>query len=80
MRLRILSVSGTLLDTEASSVTVPAEDGLLGILRGHAPMVAALKAGDIRYRSGEEETARFPISGGVLEVSRDLITVLTDGD
>lgn len=79
MKLRILSVTGTLLEAEADSVTVPAADGQLGILRGHSPMIAALRAGEIRYgRAGTQE--RFPVSGGVLEVSGDLITVLTDGD
>lgn len=79
MTLRVLSMLGPLLQTQADSVTVPALDGSLGILRGHAPMIAALGRGRVSYRLGDE-AGTCPILGGVLEVKDDIITILTDGD
>ena len=79
MTLRVLSMLGPLLETRADSVTVPALDGSLGILRGHAPMIAALGRGRVSYRLGDE-TGSCQIPGGVLEVKDDILTILTDGD
>ena len=79
MTLNVLSMLGPLLQTQADSVNVPALDGRLGILRGHAPMIAALGPGKVLYRTGPDQRELF-IPGGVLEVRDDVITILTDGD
>ena len=58
------------------AVEVPAADGRLTVLSGHAPLVAALDAGLVRVRteSGPEEFWR--IGPGVLRVTREDVLVL----
>ena len=77
LQLQVLSPEGELLNEEAESVRLPAVDGSLGILRGHVPMVAALKAGRILYRR-EGQQRSLLISGGLAEVRDDRICVLVD--
>ncbi len=75
MRLCVLSMAGRQLQADTESITAPALDGSLGIMKGHAPMIAALKKGIISYRQGDK-TLSYPIEGGVLEVCDDQITIL----
>jgi F-type H+-transporting ATPase subunit epsilon len=60
------------------AVQLPAADGSLGILAGHAPLLAELSVGDclIRLASGAEE--HLAVAGGFVEVSRERVTVLAD--
>jgi F-type H+-transporting ATPase subunit epsilon len=77
MRVLVLSITGVLLDTEADSLTAPESDGLVGIMKHHAPMVAALEKGTLSCTK-DGETKTFELSGGVLEVKDDIVTILTD--
>jgi len=61
----------------ADFVVAPAWDGEVGILRGHAPMVVLLGTGELRVRRGSAEE-QFHVSGGVLEVRGDVVTILTE--
>lgn len=76
--LDIVTPERTVLSEEVSSVQVPAADGSLGILAGHAPLLAQLGVGDcvIRLPGGAEE--HLALAGGFVEVSRERVTVLAD--
>lgn len=73
----VISPEATVYEGEADSVVVPAWDGELGILRGHAPLMALLGTGEIRITRGSG-TERFHISGGFLQVVDDVVTVLSE--
>lgn len=77
LTVRIVSPEGKLFEGPALSVVAPAWDGMLGILRGHAPMITLLGSGLVRVR-GEAEESRFRVDGGVLEVRGDRVTILSD--
>jgi len=62
---------------EAEMLIAPGVAGELGILPKHAPLLCALKAGELRVKRGDEEDAVF-VSGGFMEVQPDMITVLAD--
>ena len=62
---------------EVEMLVVPALDGELGVLPLHAPLVAALKAGEVRVKIGDE-TEWFAISGGYLQVNMDKAIILAD--
>jgi F-type H+-transporting ATPase subunit epsilon len=51
----------------ADEVVAPAYDGSLGILRGHAPLMALLGTGTLRIDHGREEKS-FTVSGSFLQV------------
>jgi F-type H+-transporting ATPase subunit epsilon len=59
-------------------VVAAGEMGDLGIIRGHAPLLTALKPGPVRIikQGGEEEV--IYVSGGYLEVQPNNISVLAD--
>ena len=51
--------------------------GELGILRGHAPLMALLGSGDLRVRQGGA-TEHFHVEGGFLQVVDNVVTVLSE--
>lgn len=77
LRVVVISPEHTLFDGEADAVVAPAWDGELGILRGHAPLMALLGAGDLRVRSGGS-TEHFHVEGGFLQVIDNVVTVLSE--
>ncbi|NCT90688.1 F0F1 ATP synthase subunit epsilon [Cellulomonas sp. APG4] len=62
----------------ASMVSAPAADGDIGILPGHAPLLAVLRPGVVRIhpREGSERTVR--VGSGFLSVDTDRVTVVVD--
>lgn len=77
MTVEIITPEKNLFAGEAESLIVPALDGEMGILNHHAPIISALKAGNVKLRTnGKEET--FEINGGVLEVNSNKVIVLAE--
>lgn len=73
----VISPDKTIFDGPADSVVAPAWDGQLGILRGHAPLMAVLGSGNISVtRGGAVE--HFHVEGGFLQVAHDVVTVLSE--
>jgi len=78
MTLQIITPEGPVLqDVATEAVVVPVVGGEMGILYNHAPMVAALRIGVLRYKQGET-FKRVAVSGGFMEVSNNRVTVLAD--
>ncbi len=77
LSVSVLSPEQTVFEGEATHVVVPALDGLLGILRGHAPLMAILGEGILRVENAGT-TQSFRISGGFLQVADDVVTVLSE--
>jgi F-type H+-transporting ATPase subunit epsilon len=73
----VISPEQTIFEGEAESVVVPAWDGELGILRGHAPLMALLGVGQIRIRHGGQ-TELFHVNGGFLQVIDNRVSVLSE--
>lgn len=74
----IVTPERILYTNEVEMVVAPALDGELGILPLHAPMVAALKAGEVRTKYDADKTEWFAISGGYLQVHEDKVVILAD--
>lgn len=77
LRVVVISPERTIYEGEADSVIAPAWDGELGILRGHAPLMALLGAGELRVRRGND-TEHFQVAGGFLQVVDNVVTVLSE--
>ncbi len=76
MQLSIISPEKEIFSGEVSSVSVPGVNGKFQVLDGHAPIVSALEAGEVKYilQSGEE---RFiSIEKGFLEVMNNEVSLL----
>lgn len=74
----IVSAEREIFSGEATMVVVSGELGELGIAPQHAPLITRIKPGQVRVLRGEEPEQHFYVSGGILEVQPDLITVLSD--
>ena len=66
LTIRILTPEGTLHEGAATAVFLPGSGSPFEVLPGHAPIISALGAGEIRVVDGEER--RFAIRGGVVRV------------
>jgi F-type H+-transporting ATPase subunit epsilon len=73
----VISPERTVFQGDAELVVAPAWDGELGILHGHAPLLALLGKGTLRVKSGDREE-RFRVEGGFLQVVGDVVTILSE--
>ena len=62
---------------EVEMVVAPTIDGEIGVLPLHAPLVGALKAGEVRVKQGET-VEWFAVSGGYIQVHEDKVIILAD--
>lgn len=73
--LTIISLKEILFDGLAVSVSVPAIEGELAVLKNHIPLITLLKNGQIKVKSNGVETL-FNIQKGLLEVNPIRTTIL----
>jgi len=76
LTLRVITPDRIMLDEVVESVRLQGLDGSLGVLPRHAPMVAALDTGLIRYTKNGVEHVLF-CAGGFAEVHGDTLRVVT---
>lgn len=77
-KLSIVSPERVLYEREVTSLVVPGSEGYLGILSHHAPLISALKPGKITITEGDEKQRIAAVSGGFVEVSDNIATILAD--
>jgi F-type H+-transporting ATPase subunit epsilon len=66
---------------EASSVSVPAFDGELGILTGREPVLAVLRPGRVRITpAGGGAAEVVEVAGGFVSVDDDVVMVVVDAE
>ncbi len=76
--LEIVSPDRLLLSQPVDMAVIPAAEGEMGVLPGHAPMIVLLQGGTIALHEGGRVTQRLYISGGFAEVTPERCTVLAD--
>ena len=76
--MEIVSAEKSLYSGEVAMVVAPGVAGELGLLPSHAPLLTRIRPGVLKVNmpGGEEEF--IYVSGGVLEVQPNKITVLAD--
>lgn len=74
----IVCAEGEIHSGQAQMVFAPGEMGELGIAPRHSPLITRLKPGDVRVQEASGEMRHFYVSGGMLEVQPNLVTVLAD--
>jgi F-type H+-transporting ATPase subunit epsilon len=77
-QFELVSPEKLLLSRQVEMATIPAVEGEMGVLPGHAPMIVALRGGVIRVRENGAETETLFVGGGFAEVSPERVTVLAD--
>ena len=78
IRCDIVSAEQQIFSGEATLVVATGELGELGIAPKHAPLITRLKPGKVVVTTAAGEHLDFAISGGILEVQPQVVTVLAD--
>lgn len=78
MLLEIITPDRRIFEDEINSVVLPGIDGSFGILKGHAPMISALKKGKVKITDKSSTRHQFDIEGGVVEVLNNKVIVLAE--
>ena len=76
--LEIVSPEELLFKDEVQFVVVPEVTGELGVMRNHAPMIAALNIGIMRYTDNDGSIKKIAISGGFMEVMFNEARILAE--
>jgi F-type H+-transporting ATPase subunit epsilon len=76
--LQLVSPERILVEEQATEAQIPALDGYIGVLPGHAPLISVLKPGGVlSYNAGGQEKV-LAVYGGFVEVMGDRVRVLAD--
>jgi F-type H+-transporting ATPase subunit epsilon len=82
LRVRLVTPERILFEACADAVELPAKNGYMEVLYGHAPLLAELGAGDVRLHGAKGEQVApeqiFNVSWGFVEVLPDRVTILAN--
>jgi F-type H+-transporting ATPase subunit epsilon len=75
----VVSAEEQIFTGEAEFVALPGEEGELGILPKHMPLITRIKPGVVRIKVPDKTAEELVfVAGGILEVQPDVVTVLAD--
>jgi F-type H+-transporting ATPase subunit epsilon len=77
-KLDIVTPQKLFFSGEVTSIIAPGLSGLFQVLKGHAPLLAALKSGKVRLSLPDRSENSFQISDGFFEVSSNKAILLTE--
>ena len=75
LRLEFVTPERSIVHEDVDEVELPLDGGYAGVLPGHAPLLAAIRTGEMWYRKGTVTTRAF-VSGGLAEIVGDRVSVL----
>jgi F-type H+-transporting ATPase subunit epsilon len=78
IQVEIVSAEEAIWTGTGVMVFAPAEMGEVGIAPQHAPLLTRLKPGEVRVQQENGDEQFFFVSGGLLEVQPNQVTVLSD--
>jgi F-type H+-transporting ATPase subunit epsilon len=78
IRVDVVSAEAEIFHGLAKLVVASGEMGELGIAPRHAPLITRLKPGQVRIIQPNDEEVFLYVSGGILEVQPNVVTILTD--
>lgn len=75
----VVSAEESIFSGVAEFVSIPAEMGEIGVYPRHAPMLSRVKPGSVRIKIPDQpEEILFYVSGGIVEVQPNVVTILSD--
>jgi F-type H+-transporting ATPase subunit epsilon len=77
LALTVVTRERKIIEVDVDEVVLPASDGEIGVLPGHTPLLASLRVGQLRYRTGAT-VSRIVISWGFAEVLPERVIVLAE--
>lgn len=82
-RCRLVTPTASLVDEQVVYASIPAWDGLMGVLPGRAPILARLGLGELKIdfadsAKGAGGSRSFVVDGGFLRMAGDSLTLLAE--
>lgn len=74
----VVSAEEGIFSGSAKFVVLPGQEGELGILPGHVPLITRIRPGAVRIQAEDGTEESVFVAGGILEVQPDRVTVLAD--
>ena len=78
LNVDIVSAEGEIYSGTAGMVYAPAQMGEIGVAPRHAPLLTALRPGEVRVVDEAGAEQFFYITGGMIEVQPTMVTILAD--
>ena len=76
LRVELVAADRRVWQGEARMVTATTQDGSIGILAGHAPLLALLADGPVSIAATSGTTVVADVDSGFLSVDHDLVTLV----
>ena len=76
--LTIISAESKVFDGEVENVLVPGMIGDFLVLSNHAPCISSIRPGFLEFSEGIGQKKRYFVSGGIIEVINNVVSVLVD--
>jgi F-type H+-transporting ATPase subunit epsilon len=73
----VITPESVVVDEDVFDVVLPAHDGLLGVLPGHAPLLCQMGCGLLKYRDTNMAEHIFLVDGGFGHIRHNQVTILT---
>jgi F-type H+-transporting ATPase subunit epsilon len=77
-KLSVVTPEKVVLDQDVRALIAPGSEGYLGVLTDHAPLITALIPGKLTITEADNRQIDYALSGGFLEVSNNIATILAD--
>lgn len=78
LHLDIVSAEESIYSGPVEFIVAPAQMGEVGIYPRHTPMLTRIKSGMVRIKAQMKDEEVIYVSGGMLEVQPDVVTILAD--
>lgn len=78
LTVEVVSVDRKLWTGDATALFARTADGDIGILPGHAPLLAILAEGEVRVKPESGDPVVLQVGGGFLSVEHDRVTLVSD--
>jgi len=78
IKLELVTPERMVLSEDVEEVIAPGVEGDLGVLPEHAPLLTALRVGELAYRNGKQTDYIAIVGGGFLEVNNNKVIILAD--
>ncbi|HVF84716.1 MAG TPA: ATP synthase F1 subunit epsilon [Abditibacteriaceae bacterium] len=76
--LQVVTPEREVFNGEVESITLPGMESRFGVLRSHAPMIAALTAGYVEITDANGQVIRMAVGGGFFQVADNVAMILAD--
>ncbi len=76
--LQVVTPEREVFNGDVESITLPGLESRFGVLRSHAPMIAALTAGYVEITDANGQQTRMAVGGGFFQVADNVAMILAD--